>query len=107
MLRYAIPNAAEEPRFAAVAILSLAIGLGASSGMYSIADALLLRPLSVPNAGGVIAVTPVTDQILPVLNATSYPDYVDLRDHNRTFEGLVGAAYSFLGFAPIEQSCQR
>lgn len=99
-LRYAIRMLRKNPGFAAVAILSLAIGLGASSGMYSIADALLLRPLSVPNAGGVIAVTPVTDQILPGLNATSYPDYVDLRDHNRTFEGLVGAAYSFLGFAP-------
>jgi hypothetical protein len=97
---YAIRMLRKNPGFAAVAILSLAIGLGASSGMYSIADALLLRPLSVPNAGGVIAVTPVTDQILPALNATSYPDYVVLRDHNRTFEGLVGAAYSFLGFAP-------
>ena len=99
-VRYAARMLCKNPGFAAVAIFSLAIGLGATSGIYSIADALLLRPLPVPKASSVIAISPVTDQVLPGLNAISYPDYVDLRDHNRTFQGLVGAAYSFLGFAP-------
>jgi putative ABC transport system permease protein len=84
--RYAARMLRKKPGFAAVAIFSLAMGLGATSGSYSIADALLLRPLPVPKASSVIAISPVTDQVLPGLNAISYPDYVDLRDHNRTFQ---------------------
>jgi macrolide transport system ATP-binding/permease protein len=99
-LHYAGRMLRKNPGFAAVAIFSLAIGLGATSGIYSLADAFILRPLSVPKPDGVIAISPVTDQMLPGLNAISYPDYVDFRDHNRTFEGLVGASYSFFGFAP-------
>jgi hypothetical protein len=106
-VRYAARMLRKNPGFAAVAIFSLAIGLGATSGIYSIADGLLLRPLPVPKASGVIAISPITDQVLPGLNAISYPDYVDLRDHNRTFQGLVGAAYSFLGFAPDREKLPK
>ena len=106
-LRYAGRMLRKNPGFAAVAICSLAIGLGATSGIYSIADALLLRPLSVPKPDDVIAISPVTDQMLPGLNAVSYPDYVDLRDRNRTFEGLIGASYSVFGFAPDREKLPK
>jgi hypothetical protein len=96
-VRYAARMLGKNPGFAAVAIFSLAIGLGATSGTYSIADALLLRPLPVPKASSVIAISPVTDQVLPGLNAISYPHYVDLRDHNRTFQGLVWGCLFFPG----------
>jgi len=86
-VRFALRMLRKNLGFTAVAIFSLAIGLGATSGIYSIADALLLRPLPVPNASGVIALSSVTDQLLPGLNAISYPDYVDLREHNRTLRG--------------------
>ena len=78
---------------------SLAIGIGATSAIYCIADALLLRPLPVPKSGGVVAVTPITDQVFAALSTVSYPDYKDFRDRNQTFEGLVAASYSFFGFA--------
>ncbi|MBV9669596.1 MAG: ABC transporter permease, partial [Acidobacteriales bacterium] len=93
--------------FVFVAVCSLAIGIGATSGIYSIADALLLRPLPVPNPGGVIAVSPVTDQTLAGLNMISYPDYLDFRDRNQTFEGLAASAYSFFGFAADRATLPR
>jgi putative ABC transport system permease protein len=106
-VRYAARMLQKNPGFAAVAMCSLAIGLGATSGIYSIADALLLRPLSVPKPDGVIAISPVTDQMLPGLNAASYPDYVDLRDQNRTFEGLIGASYSAFGYSPDREKLPK
>ena len=99
-LRYASRIWRKNPGFAAVAVCSLAIGIGATSGIYSIADAMLLRPLPVPRSSSVIAVTPMTDQLFAALNMVSYPDYEDFRDHNRIFEGLVAEAYAFFGFAP-------
>ena len=47
---------AKNPAFTVVAVISLAIGIGANCAMYSYADALLLRPLSVAQPGGVISV---------------------------------------------------
>jgi hypothetical protein len=67
-LRYASRMLRKNPGFAAVAVCSLAIGIGATSGIYSIADKMLLRPLPVPRSSGVIAVTPITDQLFAALN---------------------------------------
>ena len=44
----------KSPGFALVAIISLALGIGANSAMFSLADAVLLRPLPVPHASGLI-----------------------------------------------------
>src|SRR5258708_107755 len=93
--------------FTAVAVCSLAIGIGANSAIYSFADWLLLRPLPVLKPAKVVAVTPLTYAVAGALNAISYPDYVDLRDRNRTFEGLVAQAYSSFGFAPDKATLPR
>ena len=98
-VRYAVRMLSKKPAFSIVAICSLAIGIGATAATYSFADAILLRPLPVPRAKGIVAVTPLSDQLFAVLNTVSYPDYADLRDRNRTFAGLVADAYSFFGFA--------
>ena len=92
--RYAVRMLRKNPGFAAVAVCSLAIGIGATSAIYSIADAILLRPIPVPKASSVVAVTPVSDQLFNALNNVSYPDYVDFRDRNRTLAGLVADSYS-------------
>jgi predicted permease len=106
-VRYALRMLRKNPGFLVVAVCSLAIGIGATSAMYSIADAMLLRPLPVPRADEMIAVSPVSDQMFSGLNLLSYPDYKDFRDKNRTFEGLTASSYAFFGFAPDRTTLPR
>ncbi len=98
-VRYAFRMIRRNPGFSATAACSLAIGIGATSAMYSVTDGLLLRPLPVPNAGAVVALSPVTDQLVAGLNTFSYPEFTDFRDRNRTFQGLLAQGYNPFGFA--------
>ena len=90
----------KDPVFTAVAIVSLALGIGATSAMFSLADAMLLRPLSVLNPDRVVTINTAASAPLGLNPPVSYPDYVDLRDRNRTFSGVVAASYAFFGFSP-------
>jgi hypothetical protein len=97
----------KNPGFVAIAILSLAIGIGANSAIYSFADTLILRPLPVLKPSQVVSVNAPTSGMFGAPNATSYPDYVDLRDRNRTFDGLVASTYSSFGFSPEPATLPR
>lgn len=98
-LRHALRLLMKSPGFALVSICSLAIGIGATSAMFSFADALLLRPLPVPQPSEIAAVTTSTGEIF-ANTALSYPDYRDFRDGNRSFEGLLAASTVSFGFKP-------
>jgi macrolide transport system ATP-binding/permease protein len=106
-LRFGTRMLRKSPMFALVAVCSLAIGIGANSAIYSFADWWLLRPLPVLQPARVVAVVPLTNALAGSLNAISYLDYVDLRDHNRSFQGLVAQAYSGFGFAPGKTTLPR
>lgn len=95
-VRYAIRTLGGNPVFTAIAICSLAIGVGANSAIYSLADALMLRPLPVPAASRIVTVNPVSTGVFAT-ESISYPDYVDLRDRNHTFEGLLAYSYASFG----------
>jgi len=101
--RYALRTLRQNPGFALVAIISLALGIGANAAMYSIADAFLLRPMAVPHASDVMAVqSQLRGENLGALGSyglLSYPDYRDLRDRNQSFAGLTAAQYAPFGFA--------
>jgi putative ABC transport system permease protein len=83
---------ARSPGFAFIAVISLAIGIGANTATFSFADGLMLRPLPVPHPSDVVNVGSlnVTTGGTDVLQ-TSYPDYVDLRDASSSFEGGLTA----------------
>ena len=87
-LRYSLRALRSQPTFVAVAVLSLALAIGANSAIFSLADALLLRPLPVPDASAVFDVTNATPDN-PFFEGMSFPDYRDFRDHNRSFAGLI------------------
>ena len=88
-IRYALRAMRGQPGFVLVAVLSLALAIGANSAIFSFADALLLRPLPVPDAAGLFDVTSNTPD--NPFEGMSFPDYRDLRAKSRSFQGL--AAY--------------
>ena len=82
-LRIALRQLRKSPGFAVTAILTLALGIGANAVVFSVMNALVLRPVNVPRAQNLYMVQRFQ------YPSQSYPDYLDLRDKNRTFESLV------------------
>jgi putative ABC transport system permease protein len=100
-IRYGCRMLAGSPGFAAIAILSLGVGIGANCAIFSFADALLLRPLPVARPGEVLTVgsTESFEAFGASSLVSSYGDYVDLRDRSKSFDGLVAFDYQVVGFA--------
>ena len=96
-LRYGCRMLARNPGFTVVAVLSLAIGIGANTAVFSFADTLLLRPLPVSRPGELLTVG-LTDPYRDSLVA-SYRDYVDIMERSKSFDGLVAFARPTVGFA--------
>jgi predicted permease len=88
--------------FAAIAIVSIAIGVGANAAMFSLADTLVLRPLTIPRAADIVTVTAVVPRsgfAPPTSAALSYPDFLDLRDQAQSFTDLVAYRLIVTSFA--------
>ena len=97
----------KDPVFTAVAIGSLALGIGATASMFSFADAMLLRPLPVMQPDQVVSINTATSAPFAANSNISYPDYADLRDRSRSFAGLVAASYARFGFSPDPRTLPR
>ncbi|MDD5544088.1 MAG: ABC transporter permease [Acidobacteriia bacterium] len=93
-IRYGIRMIMKAPGYAALAILTLALGIGANAAIFSVADPLLLRPVPFPNLNRLAL---VFNQIAGVTNENSmYPaDYEAIRTQSRSFEEF--AAYANRG----------
>jgi len=108
-LRYSFRTLCRAPAFTAVAILSLAFGIGGNTAVFSLLDGVMLKNLPVPNPQQLRILTwprdkgvpmdnhsgytiphPVTGQL--VSGSFSYPAYLTFRDHVPEFEGLVAFA---------------
>ena len=98
-LRHGRRMLAKNPGFTAVAVISIAIGVGANCATFSFGDAMLLRPLTVLRPSEVVTVG--TSESLEGFSTliASYRDYVDFRDQSKSFEGLVAFNGSTFGFA--------
>jgi len=97
-IRQAIRLLLKSPSLTAIAALSLAIGIGANSALFSLTDALLLRPLSITRPGEVVTV--VSDAVAFSSGGLSYPDYRDLREKSHAFTGLAAFQLYTVGLAP-------
>jgi predicted permease len=84
--RYGLRQLRKNPGFTAVAVVTLAMAIGANAVVFGVLNALILRPLNVPQPESLYGLE------LNKWGWESYPDYVDLRDRNRSFDGL--AAYN-------------
>jgi hypothetical protein len=100
-IKHAFRVLRQDSGFTAVAICSLALGIGATSAMFSFADAMLLRPLPVLNPDRVVTINSAASAPFGLNPTVSYPDYADLRDRNRTFRRSGGGFLTrFFGFSP-------
>jgi putative ABC transport system permease protein len=88
-IRYGLRMLLKSPGFTAMAVITLALGIGGNTAMFSIVHSVLLKPLPFPNSERLISVNE-TDSRRPGLPDTfSYPDFFDYRAQNRTFEGMA------------------
>src|SRR5579872_2976179 len=94
-LSFTLRTLRKSPGFAVAAIVTLALGVGANTAIFSAIDEILLRPLPVPAANRLAAVYRFNAKASRYLS-TSYPDYDDLRRNARSFEAL--SAYVRLQF---------
>jgi putative ABC transport system permease protein len=99
--RHAFRKLRNSPGFALTAMTTLALGIGANTAIFSVADALLLRPLPVLRPSEIVTVNPGSATLtMGGSSQMSYPDYRDFRDRNRSFEGLIAFQYGQFGYAP-------
>src|SRR5690348_5204693 len=84
-LRLALHRLGKSPGFTVVAIGTLALAIGANVVVFSVMNALILRPLNVPHDESLYGIERASDKN----PSQSYPDYLALRDRNRTFDGLA------------------
>ncbi len=101
-IRYCLRTLRQRPAFTAAAVFSIALGIGANAAIFSLADGLMLRPLPVPDAGDVVRVSSRTPS--GGFGTLSYPDYVDIRDGSRSFDGVVAFDLESLSYAPDEHT---
>jgi hypothetical protein len=101
--RYALRWLRRSPGFTAIAIASLSLGVGFNTALFSIVDALLLRPLSIDQP----------DRIVDVYTrggdgdryaTSSYPDFLDLRAQNEVFGDMVAFSPAFAAIRTGDQS---
>jgi predicted permease len=88
-VRVALRKLKKSPGFAVTTILTLALAIGANAVVFSVLDAVVFKPVKVPNAKNLYMVQRFQ------YPSQSYPDYQDLRDRNRSFENLIW--YNMMG----------
>src|SRR5690242_1223100 len=95
-LRYGARTLIKTPSFTAVAVLSLALGIGACTAIFSIVDAVLLRPLPYPEAEKILSIREVDSKGREITFAE--PNFMDVQARNHT---LASAAEYAMGLTTV------
>ena len=102
-LRYGMRGLLRNPGFTAVAVLVLSLGIGANSAMFTLVNALLLRPVVGENPGQLLGCYS-KDAKIGSFRPFSYPNYIDLRERNSSFAQLAAHDVSMVGLAEGERT---
>lgn len=93
-VRFGLKMLLKNPGLMSLVLLCLAVGIGLNTSIFSLVNLLLLRPLQVPQPGQLVVVTRGEGLGPP----SSYPDYVDYRDNNKSLSGLAAASAAPLSY---------
>ncbi len=96
-LRYAVRTLGKNPGFAAIAVLTLGLGIGANTAIFSLVNTALLRPLPVERPDQLVTLNDGGERRM--FPAFSYPNYKDFRDRNDVFSGLIGYRFAQLSLS--------
>ncbi|HEV3276586.1 MAG TPA: ABC transporter permease [Terriglobia bacterium] len=88
-VRYAFRQLSNAPGLALAAVLTLALGIGANTGVFSVVNTVLLKPLPYAEPDRLMTVQSMNTRTAPVPSHLSYPDFFDFRAQNRVFEHLI------------------
>src|SRR6266487_3172711 len=91
-LKFAVRQLLKNPGFTAVAVLTLALGIGGNLALFAILNELLLRPKPVANPDELWAIAPADSNGQPIAVFVGRPYYEAIRQHTRVFKGVVGYA---------------
>src|SRR4051794_8153432 len=107
--RYAIRNLRRSPLFTVIALLSLALGIGANTAVFTIADQVLLRMIPVKHAAQLVFFTSPGPQSGMVWgeNRFSYAMFQDFRDHSTAFDGIAARFPTALTLTHGNRSAER
>ncbi len=87
-LRYSLRQLTKKPGFTVIAVLTLALGVGATAAMFSLIDAVVLRPFPYHDINRIVVVR--TNDPSGTQHVSSWPAYLEMRTLNRTFHALAG-----------------
>jgi macrolide transport system ATP-binding/permease protein len=104
-LRYGLRTLAKSPGFTVVAVLSLALGIGANTAIFSLVNAAILKPIPVDEPQRLAAIF-MTDERNPGNLPLSHLNYKDLRDQNQAFTGMAGYTFAQVNWSTGSESEQ-
>jgi len=88
--RYAIRSLRRTPGLAAFVVITLALGIGMTSGTFSMVDGMIFRPYPVPHPTGVVTLVSTTHD--SSFDDFSYREYLDIRGRTRSYDGVIASA---------------
>src|SRR5215211_3319951 len=98
-LRFGFRMMVRNPGFTLIAVVTLALGIGANTAIFSVVDAVLLRPLPYPDADRLVFLWSTMNAQGVPQSGSALPDYQGWRDQSKVFDGLGGFYYGDFNLA--------